>query len=391
MVERDISRRQVTGAIAALAGGLAAGCAQPPSNQQIGRASVERDMDSVLHEPPLTKARLEALRGGVGAPALCAASESAAGREVKFASGLRMRGARAPVTTSDRWHIGSISKSITATLTARCVEAGLIAWTDTVESVLGGLIPDMREEYRRATFIHLLSHRAGLRANIVEYDALSLPQHETDARASRRMIARRALAQEPVGPLETSFLYSNSGYVVVGAMLETKLDVTWEDLVRAHVFGPLGMSECGFGAPGSPGQMNEPVGHASWFTQSITPHPPGSAITDSPAAWGPAGRINGSLDDILRFLAAHRDRPPFLRQETWSLLHTPPFGGEYALGWYVRPSGLWHNGTNSMWYAEAMIAADRSAASVAICNDGRINTVEPAVHAALLGALRSVA
>ena len=35
----------------------------------------------------------------------------------------------------------------------------------------------------------------------------------------------------------------------------------------------------------------------------------------------------------LLFAAAHRDRASFLRRESWDLLHTPPFGGPYAMGW----------------------------------------------------------
>ena len=43
-----------------------------------------------------------------------------------------------------------------------------------------------------------------------------------------------------------------------------------------------------------------------------------------------------SLQDFLRYLGAHRDQPAFLQPETWSLLHTPPFGGNYAMGWIVQ-------------------------------------------------------
>jgi len=34
-------------------------------------------------------------------------------------------------------------------------------------------------------------------------------------------------------------------------------------------------------------------------------------------------------------------------------LHTVPFGGKYAMGWVaVSPEQRWHNGSNTMWYAE---------------------------------------
>src|SRR5690242_106777 len=46
----------------------------------------------------------------------------------KAAVGLRSIDAAVPVTTDDQWHIGSITKSMTATLAASLVEDGLITW-----------------------------------------------------------------------------------------------------------------------------------------------------------------------------------------------------------------------------------------------------------------------
>src|SRR5262249_19629658 len=74
--------------------------------------------------PPeaLTPARLAALRAQAGAPAFAAAARNRNGRNVAFADGVRALGQPQPVTTSDQWHLGSITKSMTATLVARCVE-----------------------------------------------------------------------------------------------------------------------------------------------------------------------------------------------------------------------------------------------------------------------------
>jgi CubicO group peptidase (beta-lactamase class C family) len=159
----------------------------------------------------LTQERLAALRAGAGAPGMAAAAANRDGRAIAFADGLRAIGQPQPVTTSDQWHLGSITKSMTATLVARAVEAGAIAWTDTVGDVLGAAIPEMRADYRDANFRHLLSHRSGLPANIEMSQLLAFPRESDDARADRVAYARLGLQQAPVGPKEQTFTYSNTG------------------------------------------------------------------------------------------------------------------------------------------------------------------------------------
>jgi hypothetical protein len=94
-----------------------------------------------------------------------------------------------------------------------------------------------------------------------------------------------------------------------------------------------------------------------------------------------------SMRDLLQFLKAHRDRTEFLRPETWRALHTPPFGGDYAMGWIVRSDGArWHNGSNTLWYAEATFNEASGTVAAAACNYGDLAKSTPAVGRALLEA-----
>jgi len=79
---------------------------------------------------------------------------------------------------------------------------------------------------------------------------------------------------------------------------------------------------------------------------------------------GPAGQVHMNLRDLLTYLEAHRDMPTtFLSDESWTTLHTPPFGGDYALGWTVSGTGvLSHGGTNGKWKSEVL--ADRASGLV---------------------------
>ncbi|HYD46349.1 MAG TPA: serine hydrolase domain-containing protein, partial [Phenylobacterium sp.] len=340
---------------------------------------------------PLTDDLLESYRAAAGSPAFAAAADKG-GRRRAWATGERVRGMGLPVSTDDKWHMGSITKSMTATLVARLVDEGAIAWTDTVGDLLGQTAPDMQPAYRPTTFRHLLSHRAGLPGNLPLTELVKFARDNDDPREERRAYARQALAMAPSGPAETTFEYANNGYVVAGAMLEAKLGESWETLARRHLFEPLGLRSAGFGAPGAKGTLDQPAGHAML--------PPGSgrrmafrigdAPTDNPAVLGPAGRAHLSMADLITYLAAHRDRSAFLKPESWRTLHTPPFGGDYALGWNVRKDGsLWHNGSNTLWYAEAAFHPGEGIAWAAVANDGSPPT-SPAVGRAAIAARAAV-
>ncbi|MFZ2030665.1 MAG: serine hydrolase domain-containing protein [Vitreimonas sp.] len=343
--------------------------------------------------PPLQRMSQDVLRGlrvQSGAPAMACAARSTNGKHIAFADGLRSANGRAEVTTGDQWHLGSMTKSMTATLVGRMVEAGRVSWDDSVGAVLGSVIPDIRAEYRHVSFRHLLCHRAGLQPNI-PMDRLGEFQRENaDPRQERIAWSRIALTMDPVGPKETTFAYANNGYIVAGTMLEVKCGAKWEDLITAQVFNPLGMRSAGFGAPGTRGRLDQPVGHAPGTAGPHTPYPPGGAISDNPAALGPAGRVHATLEDVLTFCAAHRDRTPLLRPETWDTLHTPPFGGDYAMGWIKRDSRFWHNGSNTLFYTEMTFDPATGVVCAAACNDGNTDAVTVPVRTVLRDAGFSV-
>jgi CubicO group peptidase (beta-lactamase class C family) len=338
---------------------------------------------------PLTQKLLEAERRTSGVPALAAAAAIKGQAAQKWFTGERARDSAITVGADDRWHLGSITKSMTATLVARLVELNAVRWDDTVEDLLGSVVPGIQPGYRAVTFRHLLSHRAGLPADISRWRLGEFSARGGDVRAERRRYAALALSMPPAGPMKTTFLYSNNGYVVAGAMLEAKLGGVWEELVRKHVFEPLELTSAGFGVPGRENGLVQPVGHASLFGFLIPAHV-SSPMADNPVALGPAGRVHMSLNDVLTYLAAHRDRHPLLTPESWRTLHTPPFGGDYAMGWLqLRNGSHWHNGTNNRWYAEVVVDTAGGFIAVAATNEAR-SSAQTAVNRTLKRAVRAV-
>jgi CubicO group peptidase (beta-lactamase class C family) len=345
----------------------------------------------------LTKERLAELRKTAGSPALAAASARGFGSQRVWVEGERVIGTGIAASESDLWHLGSIGKSMTASLVARLTDSGAVDWDENVGEILNALAPDMNDSFRQATFRHLLSHRSGFPAFIAPNQFNSLAGESCNTREERKAFVRQALTMDPRGPIGATFEYSNIGYVVAGAMLEVKLDQSWECLIRTHVFEPLKLSTAGFGAPPHKGATNQPVGHCrvpdSEDRYSPTRMEDRLAVsdTDAPAVLGPAGCIHMSLYDLLRYLIAHCERTEFLKPQTWKILHTPPYGGDYALGWVVRSNGtLWHNGSNTLWYAEALIDPADGVVAAAASNDGYIAKSGPAVGRALLEAAAGI-
>ena len=293
---------------------------------------------------------------------------------VILTDGVRSNNAVTPVSPQDIWHIGSNAKSMTAALVGRLVEKGRIGWDLKLTDVAGLADNRTQDGYRAASLRHFFSHRTGMPIDISDFAALKYSQDDTiDPRPERLAYAREALAQKPMSELGAQWAYSNNGYIVAAAMIEAVTGRSWEDLMRAEVFEPLGLTTAGFGAPGTPNRLDQPVGHKrSLFDPGHwVPQLPGlGKPTDDVIAFGPAGRVHMSLGDLMTYLEVHSNHDPaYLSRETWHELHHPAFGGDYAMGLYVKPGiGLWHNGTNSAWYAETLINSKAGMVSAAVAN-----------------------
>jgi CubicO group peptidase (beta-lactamase class C family) len=315
---------------------------------------------------------LEPIRQKSRLPALAAALVTEKGLDVAGAVGRRKAGADVPVTIDDLWHLGSDTKAMTAAMIGSLVEEGILKW----ETTAGDLFPELPDSapaaLKKADLRHFLSHRSGLPANLLWGLIRRTGSPREQRLAAMNVAAGLKIPAEP--PAE--FLYSNLGYVVAAAMAEKAADADWEDLVRSRIFEPLGMTGAGFGGTGTPGLIDQPWPH----TPDGAPKETNGPETDNPPVIGPAGIVHCRLADWARFIADQlRGRgagPALLKKETYLRLHTPPFAGDYALGWVVVPGRsedgvlLAHDGSNGMNYAMAVMAPDRGYAVLVVTNQG---------------------
>ena len=306
-------------------------------------------------------------RAEANTPALAAAWRRGERLEI-VSDGRRAVERETEVTDSDLWHVGSITKSMTGTMLARLVEHGTLRWEETLESALGALVPDMRADYRSASLLDLVTGRSGLPTNIAMTKFILYPREEADPRASRLKYAREALSMAPEGAPGASFVYPNNGFVVAAMLAEQRTGTPWETLVRDEVFVPLGMESAGFGPPpaANTSAPANPVGHRNAVLGGRPVTVGAGPDADNPAVLGPAGRAHMTLADLTAFGLAHARGlagspdalPGYLTAESWRLLHTPPSGSDYAVGWVRRSDGTsWHNGSNTLFYAELSVSS----------------------------------
>lgn len=285
-------------------------------------------------------------------------------------AGLRKRGTDVLATIDDKFHLGSCTKAMTATLVGKFVERGDLAWTATIAELFPRL--EIHEGYRDVTVRRLLGHVGGVPSKI-EKDLWSrlFRDRELAPRKSRDLLVRATLAAPPRDK-PTSYEYSNTGYTIVGSALERMENSTWEELLKREIFDPLGMTSAGFGAPAKKDQVDQPWGHRP---DPVPPHPYG----DNPPAIGPGGTVHASVRDWAKFVRLHLKGEPegIVSAETLATLHKPVGdGGDYALGWialersWSRGTVLTHNGTNTMNFAVAWLAPKEGFAVLAVCNQG---------------------
>lgn len=288
------------------------------------------------------------------------------------AAGSRAYGGPGDVTIDDRWHIGSDTKAMTATLAGILAEKGVISFSTTPWEVFPEFRATMQPALRNVTVSMLMAHRAGLAggpySNFENASYLARPGLTEPLR--RYLYAKLLLHTAPSTPPNTTWTYSNRGFILVAAMLEKRTGKTWEQLMMEELFTPLGITTAGFGPPGDPTIVTQPRGHVDGAAGPVP------SMADNTLASGPAGNVHLSLADWARFIRLHlngREGTLSLKPATLTMLHTPYPSADamkYAAGWGIDPVNqvLSHDGSNNLWYARAVVDLKNGRATLAVVN-----------------------
>lgn len=295
------------------------------------------------------------------------------------AVGLRKAGiTNAPVTLPDKWHHGSLTKSMTATLAAMLVQEGRISWTTTLAEVFPAFASKMHSQWRGVTLEWLCSNRSGATGDLGPSGISTKIWNFTGTPLDgRRLLLESLTVLAPKTTPGTTYEYSNAGFAIAGHMLETVAGTPWEDLMTQRLFAPLGMTSAGFGVPATPRYIDHPWGHQLSGGNPL-PIEPGPT-SDNPPAIAPAGMVHCSLVDLANYVRfhveGHRQGHPLLTRESFTKLHTAvPNNANYAYGWnavdrsWAQGLALNHAGSNTQWYSVIWMAPNIEFGVVALCN-----------------------
>lgn len=208
-----------------------------------------------------------------------------------------------PVTPETNFRLASLTKQFTAAAVAVLVRRGLLQYDEPVS--------------RGITIRHLLNHTSGL----ADYEELIPPERTEPVRDDEvvRMIEAAPLRFAP----GSRFRYSNSGYVLLGVLIERASGVSLQRFFDEELFAPRGMHGTTLG----PGQ-NRAYGHArvngEWVRRdrSVTSATRGD------------GCVYSNVLDLARWM------PPVVGDT----VPTGEPGTRYGFGWFVRGGRVWHCG-----------------------------------------------
>jgi len=286
---------------------------------------------------PTLQARLDELREQHGAPAASVAVLR--GDETDAAaSGILNLDTGVEATADSLFQIGSITKVWTATLVMQLVDEGRIELDAPVRSYLPGFRVADEALSELVTIRHLLSHTSG-----IDGDHFADTGRGDDC-LERYVESCAGLPQ--VHPLGATMSYCNTGFTVLGRVIEVVTGAVWDDVLRERLIEPLGLTHT-VTLPEDVLRFRAAIGHIQ---------PPGQELRPAPA-WGlprtagPAGAICSTGAELLEFARLHlqdglsRDGKRLLSEDAARAMREPlvevPTGGigeseaHWGLGWAV--------------------------------------------------------
>ncbi|HET9334136.1 MAG TPA: serine hydrolase domain-containing protein [Gemmatimonadota bacterium] len=153
--------------------------------------------------------------------------------------GMADREAGVPITTASVFSLGSITKQFTAAAILALEARGELS----VDDPIANHFENVPDDKQAITIHHLLTHSSGLESDFA-------PGDFDPAGRDRGAYVRRALDSRLLFAPGTGYEYSNAGYSMLAAILETVTGMGYEDALRELVLLPAGMKETGYRIPG---------------------------------------------------------------------------------------------------------------------------------------------
>lgn len=212
------------------------------------------------------------------------------GQEILAASGELSAATKVSATADSLFQVGSITKIWTATMIMQLVDEDQLSLDTTVAEVLPGARLGTGDVGGQVTVRHLLTHTSGIDGDVF-----------TDTGRGDDCVERYVglLAETPsVFAPGAAYSYCNSGFVVLGRIIEILDGQSWDESLRERLVGPLGISRT-VTLPEEAILHRAAVGHRRCGTPVD--------VWSLPRGVGPAGLITAAAADLLAFARLHLD------------------------------------------------------------------------------------
>ena len=340
-----------------------------------------RALANVSQPPPVNVAWLDSLaRGYVAQKHLVGLSVGVAQNDsIVFARGYGVASLadHAPVTPWTRFAIGSVTKQFTCAATLLLQESGRISMTDPVSKYFPKLM-----QAKEVTLLDLGDHVSGYH----DYYPLDFVDREMELPTTPDSVIDEYATQPLDFEPDTRWSYSNTGFLILGRVVEKVSGVPFGTFLAQHILTPLEMSTTVYEpAPGGPGMA---AGYTTFALGAPT------FVAPEGAGWlGMAGGLWSTPSDLLKWDLALVDGK-VLDRDSYTTLTTPRrlVDGRstgYGCGEGVNDRGeavvLTHTGAVSGFVASnTVIPATRSAVVLLANQDfGSLGELRSAILAKL--------
>lgn len=224
-----------------------------------------------------------------------------------------------PNTVDTKFSLGSIGKTFTGVLIMQLVEQGKIRLTDTMDKYL----PDFPyPEKSKIQIRHLLNHTSGLG------NYFSHKDYEAKIPVLRKIDDALKLVydQKPLFEPGMKYRYSNSGMLILGAIIEKVTGMSYREYLKKQLLDPIGMKDSGIFYP-EDNVPNRAIGYSKTSEDNYTVETKNEfpAFSD--------GGLYSTVGDMLKYDMALRENR-LLSQTTNEIMFTlTPPAKNYALGW----------------------------------------------------------
>lgn len=221
-------------------------------------------------------------------------------------------------TATTRYRIASLSKQFTAALILRLYEQGRID----LEASICNYLDDCPAAWTAVSVRHLLAHNSGIPdyTDFRDFD----PRQSTPT--TRAELISRFRNQPLIFAPGSSYRYSNSGYVLLGQIIENVTEQPYDVVLFNEITGPLGLNDTGYDKSINGSDQRLAKGY---YSQGRNTDLIDASTLDA------AGGMFSTVDDLFRWDRALREGR-MLKPETLVMMRTPQLKN-YGLGVMLNP------------------------------------------------------